>query len=141
MAGANPQMAACIWRKVMFVMTTRVKVSMTSDQKRGAAGAAAGLMLLLWLGIFTLTAWPDLHSLFHHDAQAAGHHCILTLMQHHSMLTGFVSVTVPATQFSCTEFPGRAECQFALSRDYRLSPSRAPPMANSFLAVVGWQAG
>jgi hypothetical protein len=63
------------------------------------------------------------------------------LMQHHSMLTGFVSVTVPATPFSCTELPGRAECQFALSRDYRLFPSRAPPLANSPLAVVGWQAG
>jgi hypothetical protein len=94
-------------------------------------------MLLLWLGLFALTACPELHTFLHPDAQGAEHHCIVTSIQHHPMLTGFVPIAVPAAPMSCAELPSRAECQFALSRDYRLFPSRAPPMANTSPAVVG----
>ena len=122
---------------MVFLTLTSVKFWMTSKQQRGTARMAAGLMFFLWLGIFALTASPVLHNLLHQDAQGPDHHCLVTLIQHQPLLTGFVPMVVPAAPLFFTELPCCAECQPNPSRDYRLSPSRAPPLATPTTAVVG----
>jgi hypothetical protein len=122
---------------MVFVIATSVKFSMSSKRQLGARRLAAGLMLFLWVGTFALAASPQLHRLLHSDAQEAGHHCLITQIQQQPLLTGFVPVVVPAAPASCAELVCRAEFQLVPSRDYLLSPSRAPPSAIPTTAVVG----
>ncbi len=84
-------------------------------------------MLLLWLVTFALAASPDLHHLLHQDAQGPTHSCVVTQVQQHSVLSGFVPVIVPAAPSLCLGLLGNDDSQFLHSCDYRFSPSRAPP--------------
>ncbi len=93
----------------------------------GPARAAAGALLLLWLGIFAVTACPQLHERIHKDAQSPDHQCFITQIQHQQLLAGSCPVAVPAPA-SVELAPVRpVEIQTFSVTDYRLSPSRAPP--------------
>ena len=84
-------------------------------------------MFLLWVAMCALEVSPELHHRLHKDSHSAGHTCLVTQLQHHQVLSGFVPAIAPAlpevssTQLSCGDF------QFRPAYDYRLTPSRGPP--------------
>ena len=89
--------------------------------------AAVGVMLALWLGTVALASSAELHRLLHQDAQNVSHTCLVTQIQQHGVAAGFAPAVAPV---AATEAPGLArsfDFQFVPTRDYRLSPSRAPP--------------
>ena len=92
-------------------------------------------MLLLWLGIFGLTACPQLHEWFHKDARSPDHQCLITQIQHQQLVAGgdSLSAPLPSSVEQAPVLP--VEFQFVPASDYRLSPSRAPP-AISFAAAA-----
>jgi hypothetical protein len=121
-----------------LVFVISVKFLMTSRPgRRGGKAAAAGLMFLLWLGIFALTASPQLHRLLHQDADDVGHHCLITQIQQHPLVAGFVPVVAPAAPPVDTALVFRAEVISLPTIDCRLSPSRAPPSGIGATTVAG----
>ena len=110
----------------------------TSKHPRwGGRVAVAGVMLLLWVGTFALMVSPELHRLVHQDSQGPNHNCLITQIQHHPLLAGFVAVTAPTPAPVTVVAVWRAEVQFLPIVDYRLSPSRAPPFLFSSPTVAG----
>jgi hypothetical protein len=111
-------------------LADRVKFWPAQNQPaRVGQRVVAALMLLLWLGIFSFAACPQLHHLLHSDSHQAGHQCLVTQIQHQPLLAGLAHFLVPTP--SCFEVP-LVHCTDALflsSSDYRISPSRAPPQA------------
>jgi hypothetical protein len=103
----------------------------------GGKFAVAGLMLLLWVGTFALTVSPALHHLLHQDSQGPDHNCLITQIQQHPLLAGLAAITAPAPASVVVTVACRTEAQFLPARDYRLSPSRAPPFHFSSPTVVG----
>jgi hypothetical protein len=107
-----------------------VKFWTTSKHRRnGSRVAAVAVMISLWAALWALEVSPDLHRLLHEDAQSPDHHCLVTQIQHHLLLSGFAAATTPPlpvvsnAPLTCGDF------QFLASYDYRLTPSRAPPTA------------
>lgn len=84
-------------------------------------------MLLLWLGTCAIEVSPELHQLVHKDAHAPGHHCLVTQLQQHSLLPGLAAALTTAAPDVWSVLVIASDFQAPLSRDYRLSPSRAPP--------------
>jgi hypothetical protein len=102
----------------------------------GCRTAAVGLMLFLWVLSFALTLSPELHRLLHRDAQGPSHHCLVTQMQHDSLLAGSSGIPASPTPPLAIGSLHAVEFHFLVSCDHTLSPSRAPPAALR-LAVVG----
>jgi hypothetical protein len=105
-----------------------VKFWTTAKQQRnGRRFAAVAVMMSLWVALWALEVLPDFHRLLHEDAQSPDHHCLVTQLQHHLLLSGFVAAAAPplpavsSAPLSCGDF------QFLPAYDYRLAPSRAPP--------------
>ena len=97
----------------------------------------AGLMMALWCVTIAFVASPELHRLLHGDAQNLDHQCLITLVQQHLFLGGGQTAVVPVV--SPAEF-GHAllvEAPACVARDYRVSPSRAPPALFCATTVVG----
>jgi hypothetical protein len=110
------------------LLLASVKVSEPSrHQFDGSRFAAVAVMFLLWVAMCALEVSPELHHRLHKDSHSAGHTCLVTQLQHHQVLSGFVPAIAPAlpevssTQLSCGDF------QFRPAYDYRLTPSRGPP--------------
>src|SRR5438477_62468 len=94
-------------------------------------------MFLLWLGTFLLAASPQLRRLLHADAQNANHHCLVTQIKQHSVLSVVSTVSAPVVAppvFALRPWPA---FQFISATDLRLSPSRAPPFLFSSSTVAG----
>ena len=89
--------------------------------------AAVAVMLLLWGFILALAASPQLHEFVHKDAQTPGHYCLVTQLQRHALLTGFVAALAPEVPAAEVFWVSGDVFQSVASFDYRLSPSRAPP--------------
>src|SRR6266404_3833359 len=83
--------------------------------------AAIALMLFLWLGTCALAASPELHRLIHKDAQAPVHNCLVTQLQQHSLLTGFVAVAEPIAPAVVVTQASSRDFELFSSFDYRLS--------------------
>jgi hypothetical protein len=94
-------------------------------------------MLLVWVGTFALTVSPELHRLLHKDAQAPEHNCLITQIQQQPLLAGFSSAAAPAVAPVVAAAVCTPEVQFLPARDYRVSPSRAPPALLSSATVAG----
>jgi len=95
------------------------------------------LMLVLWLGTTALAASPQLHHLLHKDSRSTTHECLVTLLSKSQLLAGgaatFVLVLTPV-------FFGLlliAESSHFSLIEYRLSPSRAPPVQLASNTAVG----
>jgi hypothetical protein len=123
--------SACI-RRDLVQGKDSVKFWTTSKRQRGARRfAVVCLMFILWLGTFALTVSPQLHRWLHEDAGSSTHACLITQLRQHTLLVGFAPAVAPPLvliQTATAEFP---EVQFLSSGDYRLSPSRAPPLISS----------
>jgi hypothetical protein len=94
-------------------------------------------MLLLWLGTSALTASPQLHSLLHRDSNAPTHQCLVTQIQHYPLLSGLILVAAPARPVTAGELVRFADFHLLPFTDYRLSPSRAPPLEHPTTVVAG----
>ena len=94
-------------------------------------------MIVLWLGTILLTVFPELHHWLHADAQVPHHQCVVTLVQHQFVLgpAEVLPTQPPIVQLSCESL--HAESPALCSTDYRVSPSRAPPVPLAFPTVVG----
>ena len=107
-----------------------MKLSTISKHLRvGGRITTIAVMLLAWLGVCAIEVSPELHSFLHKDAQSPAHACLVTQLQKHSIDSGFVPVVTPARSAEWNSLVTRAEVQLFASFDYRLSPSRAPPLA------------
>ena len=94
-------------------------------------------MIVLWIGTILLAVFPELHHWLHADAQAPHHQCVVTLVQHQFVLG---PAEVLPTQPPIVQLPyesKHAETPALGSTDYRVSPSRAPPVLLSSPTVVG----
>jgi len=95
------------------------------------------LMLLLWLGTAALAASPELHHRLHKDSKNATHECFVTLLSKSQLLAGtvgnFMLALIPV--FFCLLLISESS-RFSVI-DYRLSPSRAPPVHPALATVVG----
>jgi len=119
-------------------MTFNVQICMKTNRPRGMGRILiVGLMLVLWLGTAALAASPQLHQRLHKDSKNATHECLVTLLSKSQLLAGgagsFVLALIPI-------FFGllvTAESFHFTIIDYRLSPSRAPPLPLRCLTVVG----
>ena len=52
-------------------------------------------MFVLWIGTVLLGSSPELHRLLHSDANSPNHHCVVTQVKEHSVLSGISFVAVP----------------------------------------------
>jgi len=93
-----------------------------------AKAALAGLLVLLLLFVSALSVCPSLHHLLHHDSNDSDHCCLVTAFAKGQVGTADV---VPVVAFISLVFLcGTSLVKTAppASFDYRLSPSRAPPL-------------
>ena len=102
--------------------------SSSKQPRNGGRFAAVFVMLLLWLGLWALEVSPDLHHFLHKDAQDPNHECLITQLQHHSVIAGFVPVAVPTVPADGKALVSPCKFHPFVSLDYRLSPGRAPPV-------------
>jgi hypothetical protein len=90
-------------------------------------GAAICLALFLTLQLFAASS--SLHQAIHSDASAPSHHCVITLLSQGQLITPEVFtgglVFVAALLFILPSLHATLSSSF----DYRLSPSRGPPVS------------
>lgn len=91
--------------------------------------AAVGAMLTLWAWICALEASPGLHHFVHKDAQSPAHHCFVTQLQQHSVHPGSAPIILVSAPTAWISFGYQGQFLAPSSFDYRLSPSRGPPLA------------
>jgi hypothetical protein len=98
-------------------------------RSRGARRFWALVCLVLLLVIQALAASPQLHELIHPDADLPGHHCVVTTFAHGKVeaAAGFVTLAVFVAVVIFFQPPVKSAV--VSSFDYRLTPSRAPPLA------------
>ena len=107
-----------------------MKLAIISKRLRvGGRIAATVAVLLVWLGVCALEVSPELHHFFHKDSQSPAHNCLVSQLQQHSIASGFISAVAPVAPVDCTPPAAQGQSQIFASYDYRLSPSRAPPLA------------
>jgi hypothetical protein len=89
---------------------------------------SAGLCLLLFVVLQTFASSGSLHKLVHHDADSPGHQCAITLLAQGQIDSPVVPTgPVPLTaEFIFSPLP--SDSPVVSTFDYRLSPSRAPPL-------------
>jgi hypothetical protein len=114
-----------------------VNLSVIAPYRRLVRSLAALGMLGLWLITFAVAASPQLHRLVHSDAQGPLHQCVATQVGGHSLLLVCTQVTVPSPTFSPVTLPTQTPVQSFGAREFRLSPSRAPPLFFSSSTVAG----
>src|ERR1051326_8003753 len=106
-----------------------VQSCMKTNGQRGIGKVLiVSLMLVLWLGTAALAASPQLHQRLHKDSKSLTHECLVTFFSKSHLLavgtSSFVLALIPiffGLLLTAEPFP------FAII-DYRLSPSRAPPV-------------
>ena len=111
-------------------------ISFRSPRKAGTA-AVACLTLILWLWTLAFATFPQLHGILHHDAQNAGHICLISEMHQNSLLGGFSVSVVPIP--ALVTVPVQLSVNLCFSPAYQnlLPPGRAPPASVSQSEVVG----
>src|SRR5262245_25369849 len=112
--------------------------AMNAHRQRGIGRAlVVALMLVLWLGTAALAASPQLHHRLHKDSKSLTHECLVTLLSKSHLLAGGTGAfTLALIPIFFARLPAAQSFQF-LILDYRLSPSRAPPVLLSSITVVG----
>ena len=128
----------CLKELMMLYKEISVKFWITSKRHRCVTNcAAAALMFVLWVGTLLLAASPDLHRRLHSDSQTPDHHCLITQLKEHSVLSSAAVVSAPAPAPSALSTVLLAEFQFLPTCDHRLAFGRAPPSVCSSTTVGG----
>src|SRR5258708_20728528 len=84
---ANPQ-------QNMFVMRT-------GTSRRRALKGIGSLLILLFLALLALAAFPGLHSAIHNDANHPDHHCAITVLLHGQVEPAVCDLPVHPTPADC----------------------------------------
>jgi hypothetical protein len=98
---------------------------------------AASLMLVLWLGTVAAAISPQLHLIIHKDARATHHSCVVTQVQEDGILGGCDFIVVASPSVPLAQISLAFDSEHYSPRDYRIAPSRAPPVSLSSATVVG----
>jgi hypothetical protein len=114
------------WRALLLLSVDLV--TLPKHRCNGSRFAAVVVMLSLWVATYALEVSPSLHNLLHRDASSPTHNCLVTRLQHHSPLVFFGPVLAPTPPVAWSPLDCPRESNFATPADYRLSPSRAPPL-------------
>src|SRR5439155_17709906 len=126
---------ACI-RCAAVVYKNKVKFWTATKRQHGVGKCAiAGLMFSLWFGTVLLAVSPQLHQLLHSDARNPDHHCLVTQIKEHSMLSSCSAVALPAPPPKAIGPVPCAEFRFPPAKKHRLTHSRAPPSPFSSVTV------
>ncbi len=86
------------------------------------------LFLLLFLGVYAISASHSLHQLVHHDAGAANHECVFVQVSSGHFLDTAQPVVLLEPLGTIAELHSVSVFIFA-SRDCPLLPGRAPPLS------------
>jgi hypothetical protein len=86
-------------------------------------------MLLLWLATFALATFPQLHHWLHSDSQSPAHNCVVTQVQQHSIHAACAPTISAQAPIDYILVVKHQPVVIPAAFDYRLSPSRAPPLA------------
>jgi hypothetical protein len=95
------------------------------SQSTRRMGALAGFLLFVALQAFAASG--DLHKAIHSDANAPGHHCVITLLTHGQVNAPVVSGIWIAFVAALIFFLPLLQSAVLSSFDLRLSLGRAPP--------------
>lgn len=96
---------------------------------RIAGAALAGLLMFVLLVATACSASQALHQSFHHDSDATGHFCLVCFFAKGHVSAASVALVAAAVAFHCLGSVALARTAALSSFDYRLSPSRAPPLS------------
>ena len=106
-------------------------------RRQNGKAAIVGIALFLWLYTFLLAGSPVLHALAHADSKSPKHECVVTLLTKGQLLcSGSPLVITREADVFCILPMGSATVRLP-DVAYRLSPSRAPPVAVSSQALIG----
>lgn len=114
-----------------------MKFAVTVPRPRVVSRLTAAVMLALWLETIALTISPSLHGLLHSDAKGPQHHCVVTQVQKQALLGPTTPVVVMAVPRVVFRPPAIGKTQSPAECDYRISPSRAPPLLIVSSPVAG----
>jgi hypothetical protein len=97
--------------------------------RRLAKPALAGLLAVILLILGAISVSHALHEFLHHDASDGSHFCLLCSIAKGQVSTAALASTPapPVLARFCALLT--ADVSTAASFDYRLSPSRAPPLS------------
>jgi hypothetical protein len=98
--------------------------------KRHGQAVLAPLLVGLVLLLDAMAAAPQLHEFFHHDADAPGHECAVTLFAHGHIDSASVEVPVNHTIVPFVSAPPISFSVFAPAIK-NLPAGRAPPVSTS----------
>ena len=116
---------ACAWRGACYIAND-LQLVRCHFKLHGKAGFAALLIFLILL-LNAMAACPGLHELIHHDADAPGHECAVTLLAHGHLDTATVAVAAVLPVASIETSPQIIFSVF--SSPIELLPAgRAPPV-------------
>ena len=97
--------------------------------RKVAKPAIAGLLVGLLFFAVTLSVCPSLHQYLHHDAGEPDHHCLISLFAQGQVNAADGAVAVIAFFLAVVYFTAWALTCASPAPDFRLSPSRAPPLS------------
>jgi hypothetical protein len=98
---------------------------------------AAACVCVLWLATLAVGASPQLHHLFHQDSDNQEHDCIIAHLSKGQVLAAaMLDLPVVANPVGLDSSPLPHPLPIAFA-DYRVAPSRAPPLALLLHGAVG----
>ena len=93
------------------------------------------MLLGLWAFALSLTAVPELHHLFHAEADSSNHHCMVEQLGHGALVQHTPDPVVrPLWQLSTSPLAG---AELYTPADLRLALTRAPPSPAIQIVAVG----
>lgn len=110
---------------------------MAAKQRGVSKAGMAGLMLALWIAMEMLAVSPQLHHWVHNDSAAPNHQCCIAQLSKGSLVLALQQPTVVISEWVGLIQPCGEPAGICTAFDYRISPSRAPPLPSSSIAVVG----
>jgi hypothetical protein len=94
----------------------------------GARRGGAGLLLCVWALLLAVVLSHDLHHWLHPDVASLQHHCVAVLVGKSECLTAPPLPSLVVVPHLIFLLPEPSQTHVRSPRDFRLSPSRAPPV-------------
>lgn len=109
-------------------LETRHTVPPVQSMRKYFQASLAGYLIVWLLYSSFLAANPALHLALHDDADHDSHHCAVTLLEKHQVLSADPLVQNAKLAFSFEQNLSLPDSVILTSIDCRLAPSRAPPV-------------
>jgi hypothetical protein len=111
-----------------LLKANRLQLEFCQFQRHGRA-VLASLLVALVLLLDGMAACPALHELIHHDADAPGHECAVTLFAHGQVDSPVVEVVAAILPAASVEFLLLTPVSVFNLPVATLPPGRAPPVS------------